>query len=121
MIQLAQVALVIYGVLLIVGGIMGKVKSGSSASMFAGSVSGAIALVGFWQSLSDPAAGFLTGGLVALMLTGIFMSRFVRTRQFMPAGLILVLSLLVGVLTMMARQEYLLEQDKPIEVLTMKK
>lgn len=121
MVQLAQVALVVYGVLLIVGGIIGKVKSGSSASLFAGAASGAIALVGFWQSTNDPATGLLTGGLVGLMLTGIFMSRFIRTRQFMPAGLILILSLLVGIVTMMARQEYLLEQDKTEEMVVLLK
>jgi|GEM_PF-218863 len=118
MIPLAQAALVIYGVLLIVGGIMGKVKSNSSPSLFAGVVCGVVALIGFWQSLSDPAVGFLTGGLVGLLLTGIFMSRFVRTRKFMPAGLILLLSLVVGVLSMTARQEYLQSQNKPVEVLT---
>ena len=103
MIEIAQVALAIYGILLIVGGIIGKAKSGSSASLFAGAICGIAALVGYWQSLSDPAIGFLTGGLVGLLLTGIFMSRFVRTRKFMPAGLVLLLSLLVGILTMMAR------------------
>ncbi len=120
MIEIAQVVLAIYGILLIVGGIVGKIKSGSSASLFAGAISGIVALVGFWQSLSDPAAGFLTGGLVGLLLTGIFMSRFVRTRKFMPAGLVLLLSLLVGILTIMARQEYLLNQDKPTEELAKK-
>jgi uncharacterized membrane protein (UPF0136 family) len=118
MIEIAQAALAIYGVLLIVGGVIGKVKANSSPSLFAGVVSGAIALTGFWQSLSDPGVGFLTGGLVGLLLTGIFMSRFVRTRKFMPAGLILLLSLVIGVLSMLARQEYLQSQDKPIEVLT---
>ena len=120
MIEMAQVVLAIYGILLIVGGIIGKTKSGSSASLFAGAICGIAALIGYWQSLSDPAVGFLTGGLVGLLLTGIFMSRFVRTRKFMPAGLVLLLSLLVGILTMMARQEYLLNQDKPVEELTKK-
>ena len=114
MIETARVALALYGALLIAGGIIGKVKAGSSDSLFAGAVSGAVALVGFWQSLRDPAVGFLTGGLVGLLLTGIFLSRFVRTRKFMPAGLVLLLSLLVGILTMMARQEYMHERDLPV-------
>ena len=69
MIEIAQIVLAIYGILLIVGGIIGKMKSGSSASLFAGAICGIVALIGFWQSLSDPAAGFLTGGLVGLLLT----------------------------------------------------
>lgn len=120
MIETAQVALAIYGALLIAGGIVGKVKTGSSASLFAGAVSGAVALVGFWQSLRDPEIGFLTGGLVGLLLTGIFLSRFVRTRKFMPAGLVLLLSLLVGILTMMARQEYIHKRDMPAGEMTQK-
>ena len=120
MIETAQVALAIYGALLIAGGIIGKVKAGSSASLFAGAVCGTIALVGFWQSLRDPAVGFLTGGLVGLLLTGIFMNRYIRTRKFMPAGLVLLLSLLVGILTMVARQEYMYKRDLPAGELTKK-
>ena len=40
MIEIAQVVLAIYGILLIVGGIIGKMKSGSSASLFAGAICG---------------------------------------------------------------------------------
>ncbi|MBT3601976.1 MAG: TMEM14 family protein [Candidatus Latescibacteria bacterium] len=105
MIQVAQVALVIYGVLLIVGGVMGKVKGNSSASLVAGGLTGVAALSGFWQSLSDPLLGFMVGAMVGLLLTGIFVSRFARSRQFMPAGLILLMSLIVGLLCMLARQE----------------
>lgn len=105
MVQVAQVALVIYGVLLIAGGVMGKVKGNSSASLVAGGLTGVAALVGFWKSLSDPLLGFMIGAMVGLLLTGIFVSRFARSRQFMPAGLILLLSFVVGLLCMLARQE----------------
>lgn len=105
MILLAQIALVIYGILLIVGGVMGKVKGNSSASLVAGTLAGVAALIGFWKSLDDPMTGFMIGAMVGLMLTGIFISRFVRSRKFMPAGLILIMSLIVGILCVMARQE----------------
>ena len=87
MIETAQVALAIYGALLIAGGIIGKVKAGSSASLFAGAVCGTIALVGFWQSLRDPAVGFLTGGLVGLLLTGIFYEPLYPHAQIYARGL----------------------------------
>ena len=45
MIEIAQVVLAIYGILLIVGGIIGKAKSGSSASLFAGAICGIAALM----------------------------------------------------------------------------
>lgn len=105
MILWAQIALVVYGVLMVAGGIMGKVKGNSSASLIAGTLTGVAAWVGFWKSLSDPMLGFMIGAMVGLLLTGIFVSRFARSRKFMPAGLILVLSLIVGLLCMMARKE----------------
>jgi len=105
MIDAAQIALAVYGVLLIVGGVMGKVKGNSSASLIAGTLTGIAALTGYWKSLQDPMVGFLIGAMVGLLLTGIFVSRFARSRKFMPAGLILILSLVVGVLCMLARQE----------------
>lgn len=120
MAQLAQTALAIYGVLLILGGVMGKVKGNSSTSLVAGTVTGTVALVGFWTSLHDPMNGFMIGAMVGLMLTGIFISRFVRSRKFMPAGLILILSLIVGILCVMARQEVERAQKLP-EALVHKK
>ena len=44
MLLLGQVILVVYGALLIVGGVMGKVKAGSSVSLVAGSLAGAASL-----------------------------------------------------------------------------
>ena len=38
----------------------------------------------------------------------------------MPAGLVLLLSLLVGILTMVARQEYIHKRDMPAGELTQK-
>ncbi len=98
MIQIAQMALLIYGILLVVGGVMGKVKAGSSVSLGAGVASGVIAFVGYWYSLNDPANGFMIGAMLGLLLTGVFVNRFMRTRKVMPAGLVLILSLAVGIL-----------------------
>lgn len=96
MLQLAQIALGLYGALLIVGGVMGKVKSGSAVSLVAGSVSGLISLYACWAIRTDPVQGLILGLLVSLLLTGIFLSRFLRTRKFMPAGIVLLLSIAVA-------------------------
>ena len=105
MLQIAQVVLGVYGMLLIVGGVMGMVKAGSLVSMIAGGIAGVIALVGLWISLSDPATGLLIGALLALLLTGMFINRFMATRKLMPAGMVLILSLAVGILMLIARQD----------------
>jgi len=107
MLLAAQVALAIYGALLIVGGILGKVRGNSTVSLVAGTVTGVASWTGFWRSLNDPADGLMIGGMLALLMSGIFINRFFRTRKLMPAGLVLILSLIVGVLCMLARQEVL--------------
>jgi len=116
MLQIAQVVLGIYGMLLIVGGVMGMVKAGSLVSVIAGGIAGVIALVGLWVSLSDPATGLLIGALLALVLTGMFINRFMATRKLMPAGMVLILSLVVGILMLVARQQVVKAEAQKGEV-----
>ena len=105
MLLAGQVILGVYGILLILGGVMGQVKSGSTVSLAAGGLCGLASLFALWVSLSDPAQGFLIGTMLALLLTGVFLSRFFRTRKFMPAGVALLLSVIVGVLLVLVRQK----------------
>ena len=99
-----QVVLGVYGFLLIVGGIMGFVKSQSRVSLFAGAVSGGLCVGAAWLSVDQPSEGFTIGSLVAFLLAGVFINRFAKTRKLMPAGMVLVLSLIVGILLMMTQQ-----------------
>ena len=105
MLELSRILLGVYGILLIVGGVMGKIKTGSTVSVIAGTASGIAALIAFWVSRTDPAQGLLIGLMVSLLLTGIFMSRFFRTRKFMPAGLVLILSIVVAAVLAIARNQ----------------
>ena len=105
MVLLGQIALGIYGLALVVGGAVTLATTGSRVSLFAGAISGGISLGSLWISLGDPETGFLMGGLVAFLLAGIFINRFSATRKLVPAGAVLVLSLAVGILLIIARQE----------------
>lgn len=105
MLELAKIVLGVYGLLLIVGGITGKVKTGSTVSVIAGTASGIAALIAFWVSRTDPAQGLLIGMMVSLLLTGVFMGRFIRTRKFMPAGIVLILSIVVAALLAVVRNQ----------------
>jgi len=105
MLLLAQIALGGYGAALIVGGAIALLRTGSRMSLFAGAISGGISIGALWVSLSDPETGFLMGGLVAFLLAGVFVNRFSVTRKLMPAGAVLVMSLAVGILLIVARQE----------------
>ena len=99
-----QVILSVYGVLLIVGGMMGYVKSKSRVSLFAGAISGGICVGAAWLSVDQPSEGFTIGSLVAFLLAGVFINRFAKTRKIMPAAVVLVMSLVVGILLMITQQ-----------------
>ena len=85
--------LYIYGVLLIVGGIIGYAKAKSVISLIAGVVCGIIALLlGYYYTWHFAPHAALLLGLLLLFIMG---RRFIATRKFMPAGLVSILSLIV--------------------------
>jgi uncharacterized membrane protein (UPF0136 family) len=87
--------LYVYGALLILGGLMGYVKAKSVPSLVAGVVCGVIALLlGYyypWQFAPEAAL------LLALLLIVIMGRRYLRTKKLMPAGLVVLVSLVVVV------------------------
>ncbi|HEV3270616.1 MAG TPA: TMEM14 family protein [Candidatus Methylacidiphilales bacterium] len=86
--------LYIYGVLLIVGGVMGYVKAKSVPSLVAGGVCGLIALVlGYRYAWHFAPHAALVLSLLLIFLMG---RRYLRTRKAMPALLIVVLSAVVA-------------------------
>ena len=100
-----QILMGVYGVLLIAGGMMGFVKAKSRVSLFAGAITGGLCIGATWLSVEHPANGFTIGSLVAFLLTGISINRLAKTRKFMPAGMILVMSGIVGVVLMLMQQD----------------
>ena len=104
MLQVGQIVLGVYGAVLIAGGIVGKVKAGSTVSLVVGGICGVVCFYGLWLSSSDPAAGLLIGGFLAMLLTGISINRFAATRKAMPAGILLVLSLAAGIVLIVIQQ-----------------
>lgn len=91
-----QVALGVYAVLLAVGGVIGYTKAGSKPSLYAGLASALAAILALVLSFRSATSGISLGALVALVLAGFFGYRFaVKTRKFMPAGMLAVFSLIV--------------------------
>lgn len=89
------VLLYIYGIILIVGGLMGYVKARSVPSAVAGIVCGVIAiLLGLDYTWHYAPYCALALALVLIFLMG---RRYLITRKPMPAGLIVVLSLIVAI------------------------
>ena len=87
--------LYVYGLVLIIGGVMGYVKAGSVPSLVAGVVCGVIALLlGYYYTWHFAPHAAL---LLSLLLIFIMGRRYLRTRKAMPALLVVVLSVIVAV------------------------
>ncbi|MDB4793659.1 TMEM14 family protein [Methylacidiphilales bacterium] len=87
--------LYIYGILLIIGGLMGYVKAQSVPSLVAGLICGLIAiLLGYRYTWHFAPHAALVLSLVLIFLMG---RRYLRTRKPMPALLIVVLSIVVAI------------------------
>lgn len=97
-----QIALAVYAVLLAVGGIIGYTKAASRPSLIAGLSSALAALASLALSFQNASVGMGLGAAVATLLFLFFGYRFaVKTRKFMPSGLLAVVSLAVLAVTIL--------------------
>jgi len=100
--NLAILAVLLYGLLALVGGITGYAKAGSQASLISGSLSGvflAIAAIAAWQG---QAWGLGLAIAIAALLVAVFIVRLVKTRKLMPASLMIVAGLVTLALALPA-------------------
>ncbi|MCC7493240.1 MAG: TMEM14 family protein [Fimbriimonadaceae bacterium] len=92
--QTSAVITLVYGVLLVVGGVFGGLKAGSQASLIAGCLSGVVAfLAAGLQSGGRQAGVFVALGLAVALAAWSGKSVFLDGAKFMPRGMVLVLSL----------------------------
>jgi uncharacterized membrane protein (UPF0136 family) len=98
--EAARWALLVYGVLMIIGGILGYVlpRTPSKISLIAGTVSGILAIAAWFISRGDPVPGFAMGAVIAGGVGFMMLGRLKTTRKFMPSGMLVALSAIVLVL-----------------------
>jgi len=93
---IGPITLGIYAVLLGAGGLVGYLRAGSRASLIAGSISAVLALTALWLSMSYKNWGVALGLILSISLFILFGYRYaVKTRKFMPSGLLAIASLVV--------------------------
>ena len=102
MIGPAKIYFIIFGLLTIIGGVIGFVKAGSTASIIAGSISGILLFVAALLLPQNLAVGLILAGVVSILLAGRFVPAFLKTGQAMPAGLMSVLSVLGVIVAIVA-------------------
>ena len=102
MIGPAKIYFIIFGLLTIVGGIIGYASKGSMASIIAGSISGALILVAAFLLPNNAVAGLALGAIVSIALAGRFIPAFIKTGDLMPAGMMSVLSVIGIIMAIVA-------------------
>ncbi len=93
MMNLAVIASIAYGILAIVGGIVGYMQAKSKISLIAGCGCGVLLLIAALLQVQGQPWGLMVGTIVTGVLLVAFVMRFLKTRKFMPAGLMLVLGI----------------------------
>jgi len=104
MIEAARIALIAYGLILIAGGAMGYARAASSVSLVTGAIFGLAAIAAGAAAFRNPSAGLVMGFALSLTVGALFAWRFISTRALMPAGMTLVLSVLMVLLLTFALQ-----------------
>jgi uncharacterized membrane protein (UPF0136 family) len=102
MIGPAKIYFIIFGLLTIVGGVIGYLKAGSTASIVAGGISGVALIVAAYLLPGNVALGLVIAGVVSIALAGKFIPDFMRTGKVMPAGLMAILSVIGVVVAIVA-------------------
>ena len=87
------IAGIAYGILAIVGGIIGYVQAQSKTSLISGSISGLLLIFAGVMQLQGQAWGLILATVITAVLLIVFAVRLSKTRKFMPAGLMAILGL----------------------------
>lgn len=92
--NLSIIAAFAYGILAIAGGIIGYIQATSKVSLISGSISGLLLIFAAYFQLQGQSWGAILAVIVTGVLVVVFAIRLVKTRKFMPAGLMTILGIL---------------------------
>jgi uncharacterized membrane protein (UPF0136 family) len=84
--KLNGLVVLLYGLIILVGGIMGHVKAGSNASLISGLLFGSILIASAWLILLNKKSGLIFALFSTVILDGFFTFRFLFTKKFLPPG-----------------------------------
>ena len=96
--KMAAIVTLLYGLLVLAGGIMGYLQAKSLPSLISGVVFGLVLLACGWFTWGGSGAAVYVSIAAALILALFFAYRFTATGRFMPGGLMFVLSFVAVVI-----------------------
>ncbi len=101
--KLAKKVLLVFALLVVIGGIQGLIVAGSAASLVAGVVSGALLLYSRWLWGEKNLPGFIVGLVVSIALLGRFASVAIKDGLDMwPGGTVILFSVVTIVVLIAA-------------------
>ena len=95
---MATVATLIYGIIPLLGGLIGYFQAGSKASLISGSTSGLLMLISSYFMSQGLQWASIIAGAITLMLIVVFSIRLKKTGKFMPAGLMIICGVITFIL-----------------------
>lgn len=101
----ASAMAIAYGIIALIGGILGYVKAKSQISLISGSSSGALLILGGIAQAFGQNWGLPLSIIITVLLVIVFTSRLIKTGKFMPAGLMTLLG--IAALVVMLNQVFL--------------
>ena len=99
---MANTVLWIYILLLVGGGLFGFLKAGSKVSLITSAVAAALLVVTAIPGLLSASFARGTADVIMALLLVVFAIRLVKTKKFMPSGLMLAMTLIALVLRHLA-------------------
>ncbi len=96
--ELGIVAAFVYGILALIGGIIGYVLASSKISLLSGSISGLLLIIAAFLQLQGQIWGLFVAAFITAALVVFFSLRLAKTRKFMPSGLMIILGVLALIL-----------------------
>lgn len=86
----------IYGILLLIGGIMGHIKANSLPSLIMGTTFAVLIIACAIAMIKESVLGYTCAIVLSVLLTAFFTYRFFLSFKFMPAGLMAIVSIAVA-------------------------
>lgn len=83
----------IYGLLILIGGFMGHYKAASTPSLISGIVFGVLLLIASFGIFKKKIWGQWSALILAFVLDAFFTLRFAKTMKFFPSGVMSLISL----------------------------
>ncbi|MCA9408201.1 MAG: TMEM14 family protein [Candidatus Omnitrophica bacterium] len=90
----------VYGILLVFGGYMGFKKAGSKVSLIMGILSGGFIFTGIFLARESLNCGLTIIAATSGILLIVFLKRLIKTKKVMPAGMLLLITVLMLILSL---------------------